>query len=159
MIEVDPARRVKLRIEYERLAEMHPSDLAEILEDLPPAERDAVFTSLDEDVAAEALEEVDPEAAEVAARKAGRREDRRHCGGDGSRCGRRPACGAGGEQSDAILEEMEPEERQEVEELLEFDERLGGRLHDHGLCPPEQGRDGGVRPCRRCASSMAIRRV
>ena len=34
VIEVDPARRVKLRIEYERLAEMHPSDLAEILEDL-----------------------------------------------------------------------------------------------------------------------------
>ena len=26
------------------------------------------------------------------------------------------------EQSDAILEEMEPEERHEVEELLEFDE-------------------------------------
>jgi magnesium transporter len=39
VIEVDPARRVKLRIEHERLAEMHPSDLAEILEDLAPAER------------------------------------------------------------------------------------------------------------------------
>ena len=60
VIEVDPARRVKLRIEYERLAEMHPSDLAEILEDLAPAERDAVFTSLDEEVAAETLEEVEP---------------------------------------------------------------------------------------------------
>src|SRR6266568_8237404 len=36
VIEVDPARRVKLRIEYARLAEMHPSDLAEILEDLAP---------------------------------------------------------------------------------------------------------------------------
>src|SRR5580692_3922205 len=60
VIEVDPARRVKLRIEYERLAEMHPSDLAEILEDLSPEERNAVFTSLDEDVAAETLEEVDP---------------------------------------------------------------------------------------------------
>src|SRR5437899_1122271 len=60
VIEVDPARRVKLRIEYERLAEMHPSDLAEILEDLAPAEREAVFTSLDEEVAAETLEEVDP---------------------------------------------------------------------------------------------------
>ncbi|MFZ1012923.1 MAG: magnesium transporter, partial [Terracidiphilus sp.] len=58
VIEVDPARRVKLRIEHERLADMHPSDLAEILEDLAPAERDAVFTSLDEEVAAEALEEV-----------------------------------------------------------------------------------------------------
>ena len=56
VIEVDPARRVKLRIEYERLAEMHPSDLAEILEDLPPAERQALFTSLDEEVAAETLE-------------------------------------------------------------------------------------------------------
>jgi magnesium transporter len=60
VIEVDPARRVKLRIEHERLAEMHPSDLAEILEDLAPAEREAVFTSLDEEVAAEALEEVEP---------------------------------------------------------------------------------------------------
>ena len=58
VIEVDPARRVKLRIEYERLAEMHPSDLAEILEDLAPAEREAVFTSLDEEVAAEALEDL-----------------------------------------------------------------------------------------------------
>ena len=31
VIEVDPARRVKLRIEHEHLANMHPSDLAEIL--------------------------------------------------------------------------------------------------------------------------------
>jgi magnesium transporter len=60
LIEVDPARRVKLKIEHERLAHMHPSDLADILEDLPPPEREAVFGSLDEEVAAEALEEVDP---------------------------------------------------------------------------------------------------
>jgi sporulation protein YlmC with PRC-barrel domain len=60
VIEVDPARRVKLRIEYERLGEMHPSDLADILEDLAPAEREAVFSSLDEEVAAETLEEVEP---------------------------------------------------------------------------------------------------
>jgi len=60
VIEVDPARRVKLRIEHERLAEMHPSELADILEDLAPAEREAVFNSLDEEVAAETLEEVEP---------------------------------------------------------------------------------------------------
>ncbi len=60
VIEVDPARRVKLRIEHERLAEMDPSDLTDILEDLAPAERDAVFDSLSEEVAAETLEEVDP---------------------------------------------------------------------------------------------------
>ena len=60
VIEVDPARRVKLRIEYERLGQIHPSELADILEELAPAEREAVFSSLDEEVAAETLEEVDP---------------------------------------------------------------------------------------------------
>src|SRR5271170_3572428 len=60
VIEVDPARRVKLKIEHERLGEMHPSELAEILADLAPAEREAIFTALDEEVAAETLEEVDP---------------------------------------------------------------------------------------------------
>ncbi len=52
VIEVDPARRVKLSIEHQRLAEMHPSELAEILADLAPAEREAIFTTLDEEVAA-----------------------------------------------------------------------------------------------------------
>src|SRR5580692_4260662 len=60
VIEVDPARRVKLKIDHEHLAEMHPSELAEILADLAPAEREAIFTTLDEEVAAETLEEVDP---------------------------------------------------------------------------------------------------
>ena len=60
VIEPDPARRVRLRIEHERLADIHPSELADILEDLAPAEREAVFTSLDEEVAAETLEEVEP---------------------------------------------------------------------------------------------------
>ena len=60
LIDRDPARRVRLKIEQDRLAKMHPSDLADILEDLAPAERQALFTSLDEDVAAEALEEIEP---------------------------------------------------------------------------------------------------
>ena len=122
VIEVDPARRVKLRIEYERLAEMHPTDLAEILEDLAPAEREAVFTSLDEEVAAETLEEVDPKLQKALLEKL-----------DEERIAdiveeMDPGAAAdllaelSEEQSDAILEEMEPEERQEVEDLLEFDE-------------------------------------
>jgi hypothetical protein len=32
LIEADPARRIRLKIEHERLALMHPSDLADILE-------------------------------------------------------------------------------------------------------------------------------
>ncbi len=122
VIEVDPARRVKLRIEHERLADIHPSDLADILEDLAPAERQAVFTSLDEEVAAETLEEVEPKLQKALLAKL-----------DEARIAdiveeMDPAAAAdllaelSEEQSDAILEEMEPEERQDVEELLEFDE-------------------------------------
>jgi sporulation protein YlmC with PRC-barrel domain len=122
VIEVDPARRVKLRIEYERLAGMHPSDLADILEDLAPAEREAVFSSLDEEVAAETLEEVEPKLQKALLEKL----DEEKIADIVEEMD--PAAAAdllaelSEEQSDAILDEMEPEERQDVEELLEFDE-------------------------------------
>ena len=122
VIEVDPSRRVKLRIEYERLAEMHPSDLADILEDLSPAEREAVFTSLDEEVAAETLEEVDPKLQVSLLEKLDEEKiadivEEMDPGAAADLLAELPE-----DKSDAILEEMEPEERQEVEELLEFDE-------------------------------------
>ena len=130
VIEVDPARRVKLRIEYERLAEMHPSDLAEILEDLAPAERDAVFTSLNEEVAAETLEEVDPKLQMSLLEKLDEEKiadivEEMDPGAAADLLAELP-----GYRSDAILEEMEPEERHEVEELLEFDEVLRGQGDD-----------------------------
>lgn len=122
VIEVDPARRVKLRIEHERLAEMHPSELADILEDLAPAEREAVFNSLDEDVAAEALEEVEPKLQKALLETLDEEKiadivEEMDPGAAADLLAELPE-----EQSDAILEEMEPEERHEVEELLEFDE-------------------------------------
>src|SRR6266550_7905321 len=55
LIETDPARRVKLKISHERLAKLHPADIADIVEELAPNEREAVFETLDEQVAAEAL--------------------------------------------------------------------------------------------------------
>jgi sporulation protein YlmC with PRC-barrel domain len=122
VIEVDPARRVKLRIEYERLGEMHPSDLADILEDLSPAEREVVFQSLDEEVAAETLEEVDPKLQKELLDKLDEEEiadivEEMDPGAAADLLAELPE-----ERADAILEEMEPEDRQEVEELLEFDE-------------------------------------
>src|SRR5207249_5236745 len=60
LIETDPARRVKLKISHERLAKLHPADIADIVDDLAPDEREAVFETVDEEVAAEALEEVEP---------------------------------------------------------------------------------------------------
>ena len=129
LIEADPARRVRLKIEHERLSQMHPSDIADILEDLSPAERSAVFSSLDEEVAAEALEEVDPKLQRSllegldSERVAGIVEEMD------------PAAAAdllselSDERSEAILGEMDPEERHEVQELLEFPENsAAGRM-------------------------------
>jgi len=122
VIEPDPARRVKLRIEHDRLAEIHPSELADILEDLAPAEREAVFTSLDEEVAAETLEEVEPKLQKALLAKLDEERiadivEEMDPGAAADLLSELPE-----DKSDAILEEMEPEERQEVAELLEFDE-------------------------------------
>ena len=119
LIDRDPSRRVRLKIEQDKLAKMHPSDLADILEDLAPAERQALFSSLDEEVAAEALEEVELKTQKTliesidSERLAGIIEEMD------------PGAAAdllselSEERSDAILEEMNEKERHEVEELLE----------------------------------------
>jgi Mg/Co/Ni transporter MgtE/sporulation protein YlmC with PRC-barrel domain len=120
LIERDPARRVRLKIGQERLSKLHPSDIADILEELAPAERDAVFSSLDEETAAEALEEIEPKLQKALLQ-----------GLDSERAAdileeMDPGAAAdvlaelSDEESEAILEEMEPEERHDVEELLEF---------------------------------------
>jgi magnesium transporter len=129
LIEVDPARRLKLKIEHDRIAHMHPSDLAEILEELSPQEREAVFVSLDEEVAAEALEEIDPRLQKslIQSLDSGRVADiveEMDPGAAADLLAELPD-----ERSEAILEEMNPEERQEVEDLLEFRENsAAGRM-------------------------------
>jgi magnesium transporter len=52
--------RLRLQIPQSRLQDLHPADLADIIEDMDVHERAAVVDSLDEDVLAEALEEMDP---------------------------------------------------------------------------------------------------
>jgi CBS domain-containing protein/sporulation protein YlmC with PRC-barrel domain len=129
VIDRDPARRVRLKIGQDRLAKLHPSDIADILEELAPAEREAVFSSLPEETAAEALEEIQPRLQKELLQRI-----------DSERAAdiieeMDPGAAADvlaeltDEQSEAILEEMEPEERQDVEELLEFSaESAAGRM-------------------------------
>jgi magnesium transporter len=58
LIEPDPARRLKLRISYDRLAELHPADIADILEELSRKEQKALIESLDDETAAQAISEI-----------------------------------------------------------------------------------------------------
>jgi CBS domain-containing protein/sporulation protein YlmC with PRC-barrel domain len=58
LIESDPARRVQLRISYDRLSGLHPADLADILSELSRDEQQAVIEGLDPETAADALAEI-----------------------------------------------------------------------------------------------------
>ena len=120
LIETDPARRVKLKISHDRLAKLHPADIADIVEELAPDEREAVFETLDEEVAAGALEEVRPKVQKSIVESL-----------DSERAAEiveemNPDAAAdlladlSAERTTQILEEMAPAEREEVAELLEF---------------------------------------
>jgi len=137
LIDRDPARRVRLKIEQDRLSKMHPSDIADILEELAPAERHALFFSLDEEVAAEALEEVKPKMQQSLIESL----DSEQIAGIVEEMD--PGAAADllseltDERSEAILEEMDPEERQEVEDLLEFSgDSAAGRMTTEYIALP-----------------------
>jgi len=130
LIEPDPMRRVKLRITHEKLEDLHPADLAEIMEHLSAAERQGIIASLDEETAAAVLaelderlttqivEKLDPEkAADILEEMA-------------------PDAAADlladlpKETSEELLDEMPGQEADEVRELLEFDpSRAGGMMN------------------------------
>jgi CBS domain-containing protein/sporulation protein YlmC with PRC-barrel domain len=129
LIETDPARRVKLKISHDRLAKLHPADIADILEELAPAEREAVFETLDEEVAAGALEEIDPKLQKSLVEsldhdRAADIVEEMNPDAAADLLGDLPQ-----ETTEEILEEMEPAEREEVAELLEFGEHTAaGRM-------------------------------
>jgi len=128
ILEPDPQRRVRLNISTRVLENMHPADLADIVEELSPDDREAIFEAMEPEAAAEALVEVDPEmrtqiiesletekAADIieemepdeAADVLSDLEE---------------------ETSEDILEEMESEPKEEVQELLTYAEDSAGGL-------------------------------
>ncbi|MEP7355332.1 MAG: CBS domain-containing protein, partial [Acidobacteriota bacterium] len=128
ILEPDPQRRLRLNISDKLLEDMHPADLADIVEELGPDDRQAIFQNIDSEVAAEALSEVDPDiqasilesletekAADIMEEMTpGQAADALHEMGE--------------EASEEILEEMEHDPQEEVRELLEYDEDSAGGM-------------------------------
>ena len=139
ILEADPQRRVRLNISNKLLENMHPADLADIVEDLGHEDRQAIFNTMDNETAAELLSEVEPDMqtriiesleAEKAADILGEME---------------PSEAAdvlnelNEERTEEILDEMRPEEKEELEELLDFRDDSAGGLMDTGfLSMPEK---------------------
>jgi magnesium transporter len=137
LIETDPARRIKLKISHEGLATLHPADIADIVEDLAPDEREAVFRTLDEDVAAETLEEVEPSVQKsivesLDSERAAEIVEEMDPDAAADLLGDLPE-----DRTEQILVEMKPEASQEVVELLEHkEETAAGRMTTEFLALP-----------------------
>jgi Mg/Co/Ni transporter MgtE len=127
-VEADPLRRLYLNISHEYLEHMHPADIADIVEDLGPDEREAIIASIDSEVAAETLSEFEPEMQAnileaLEPEKAADIIEEMD-----------PAEAADvleeleAETAEEILEEMEPGSKSEVSELLELRDDSAGRL-------------------------------
>jgi CBS domain-containing protein len=121
--------RIKLRVPVERLASLHPADIAKIIDELDPAQRQEVFESLDVETAAEALAETDP-AVQVSIVES---LDEERAADILEEMEPDEAADVLGDLSadrrEEILSEMEAEEREDVEELLEYgDETAGGLM-------------------------------
>ncbi len=78
--------RLRLEVPQSKLADLHPADLADIIEDMDVHERAAFVESLDEEVVADVMEEMDPKVQVSIIR------------------------GLGPEKAADILEEMSPDE-------------------------------------------------
>jgi magnesium transporter len=119
---------IKLSKVYSKLNTLHPSDLADIIEDLGRASRTSLFSALDEEHAADVLEELEPDAqvqlveslpvdkmadvlekmpADEVADILDELED---------------------EKAESLLKEMEAESSQEVRELLEYEDDSVGSI-------------------------------
>jgi magnesium transporter len=128
IIEPDPQRRLRLNISNRLLEDMHPADLADIVEELSPEDRESIFENIDSEVAADALTEVDPEI-QASILESLETETAADIVEEMSPDHAADALGElGVETSEEILEEMEHAPKTEVRELLEFEEDTAGGM-------------------------------
>lgn len=128
LIEPSPARRVKLRISYDRLARLHPADIGDILEELSPDDQKAVIESLDDETAAHALSEIPTrmQAAlleSISPEKAADIVEEMPPDEAADVLQEMPP-----ETSAEVLADMEKDEAEDVRELLGFEEKTAGAL-------------------------------
>lgn len=119
---------LKLKVSHEKLAQLHPADIGDILNQLDPAHRQELLDSLDIDLAAEALAEADDEV-QVAALQ---HMDEERAADILEEMPSDEAADVLGDMDAAhrqeLLGRMDVEDRADVEELLEYHDKTAGGL-------------------------------
>jgi|SRR5579871_3102986 len=129
IVEPDPKRRLRLNISHEKLEKIHPADLADIVEELGQAERGAIFESLDSEVAADALSEVEDPKMQASILESMEPEKAAEIVEEMAPDEAADVLNELEEStSQEILEEMEVAPESEVRELLDFKEDTAGGM-------------------------------
>ena len=128
LIEADPRRQVKLNITHQALGEMHPADLADIMEELTPQERQSIFASLDDETVAEALEEIRPDLRPSIIDSLGK-ERAADIVEEMSPDAAADVLGdLSEEKTEELLQDMDREGAEEIGELLEYADNTAGAM-------------------------------
>jgi len=128
LVEPDPLRRVKLRITHEKLEDLHPADIAEIMEHLSAAERQGIIASLDEETAAGVLAELDERLTTQIVEKLDPEKAADILEEMAPDAAADLLADLSKETSEELLDEMPGQEAAEVRELLEFDPGTAGGM-------------------------------
>lgn len=139
---VDPVhsdeRSVRLRISHQKLSKMHPADIAEIVGQLGGRDRAAIFASLDDETAADVVEE---SSEEVQAQILARLDDERAADILEAMSPDEAADLLGDlpeERREQLISKMEADEAEDVEELLGYeDDTAGGLMTTEFVAVPE----------------------
>ena len=129
LIEEDPHRRVKLHISHQMLGQLHPADIADIMEELSAKERSSILSALDDATVAEILPEIRPRLRKsildaVGLERASDIIEEMEPDDAADVLAELPEA-----TTEDLLEDMDEEEAAEIEELLEFSEdSAGGRM-------------------------------
>ncbi len=119
---------LRLTIAQNRLAQLHPADLADIIEELDIHQRTAVFSALDVETAAETLEETDPKV-QVSLIEGLSTEDASDIIEEMSLSEAADLLGdLSPEKAEGILNEMEKDAAEDMKELLSHPEEMAGGL-------------------------------
>ncbi len=142
--------RLTLTVTRQKVANMHPADLAEIISEVSQKERTAIFGSLDVDTAAEALHELEPRVQvdiidDMSKERASDILERMPPDEAADVLGDLPEA-----QAQELINLMEKEEAEDVQELMEHEEDTAGGLMTTAYLsfPPDMTVEDAIRELR-----------
>ncbi len=120
--------RIRLKVSHDKIARLHPADIADIVEQLTPQQGAEVIDSLDTETAADAIAEAEPDVQvqilqQLNNEKATDILEEMEPDEAADVLGDMPDV-----RSDELLEQMEPDEARDVKELLAYDDDTAGGL-------------------------------